>query len=287
MSENRSRGDRDFSMYDAMTTEELEQILRLDTEAPEGQASDGELLLYVMEVLAKRRKNSDNPGKTAQKAWESFQQHYLPEKESCAPQIHKEKKPVKPFNPWLRRLTAAAAVVALVVCLSATANAFSWKEMWNAVAKWAKETFSFSTEQNPQTTEPALEDVRRHVSLRELLTRDGQRADIVPTLLPEGYALVDIRVDENPMQKTYVARYDKGDARLRISVKSFVEADPEKVEINGDFLEIYEVSGVEYHIYKNEQSYRAAWIKDSYECYISGDLTIEEIKMMIDSIGKG
>lgn len=74
MSENMHRGGRDFRKYGTMATEELEELLRLDSEAPEGQESDTELLLYVMEVLADREKENTT-GKTALEAWESFQQH--------------------------------------------------------------------------------------------------------------------------------------------------------------------------------------------------------------------
>ena len=45
MSENLNR---DFSQYEAMTTKELEEILRLDAEAPEGAQSDTELILFIL-----------------------------------------------------------------------------------------------------------------------------------------------------------------------------------------------------------------------------------------------
>lgn len=87
MSENRNR---DYSKYDDMTTEELEEILRLDASAPDGEDSDTELLLYVMEVLANRRKNMNITGKTALEAWESFQQNYLDEE--CSEDVQEPKK---------------------------------------------------------------------------------------------------------------------------------------------------------------------------------------------------
>ena len=71
--------NRDFSRYEAMTTEELEEILRLDAEAPEGAGSDTELILYILEVLASRKNAKNITGNTAQAAWESFQQNYMPE----------------------------------------------------------------------------------------------------------------------------------------------------------------------------------------------------------------
>lgn len=287
MSENQDRRKHYFSMYDAMTTQALEEILRLDAEAPNGQESDGELLLYVMEVLAQRKQNSDNPGKTALEAWESFQQHYLPEENACVPQIQKENKPVKSINPWLRRLTAAAAVVALVVCLSATASAFGWQDIWNAVAKWAKETFSFVSNGNGQDTEPAADDARQYTSFQELLSEAGQKVDIIPTWIPDGYALENITVHETPARKIYSAFYSNGEQVIKISVQSYMDSDPEKIEINEDLLEVYELSGSDYYVFSNNQQLRAVWIKDNYECNISGDLTIEEIKTMIESIEKG
>ena len=287
MSEDQNRRKHDFSMYDAMTTEALEEILRLDAEAPNGQATDGELLLYVMEVLAQRKQNSDNPGKTAQKAWESFQQHYLPSEEDCVIHTEKFKKPVRSNSPWLRRLTAAAAVIALVVCLSATANAFGWQDIWNAVAKWAKETFSFVSNGNGQDTEPAADDARQYTSFQDLLAKAGQNVDMIPTWIPDGYALQDILVDETPVRKSYIAFYSNGEKIIKIGVQSHVGTDPEKVEINEKLLEIYKISDIEYYLFSNNQQIRAAWIEDSYECNISGHLTVEEIKTMIDSIGKG
>ena len=55
MSEKQSRGIGDLSKYDTMTTEELEEILRLDAQAPEEQESDIEKILYIMEVLTERK----------------------------------------------------------------------------------------------------------------------------------------------------------------------------------------------------------------------------------------
>ena len=43
MSEKQNRGVSGMSKYDAMTTEELEEILRLDAQAPEEQESDTEI----------------------------------------------------------------------------------------------------------------------------------------------------------------------------------------------------------------------------------------------------
>lgn len=284
MSENQDRSHRDFSKYDDLDTQDLEAILRLDSEAPQGQESDTEKMLYIAGVLAKR-KNAMNTGKTAHEAWESFEKYYLPTEEDSVEYTAQTKKTVK---PWVRRLTAAAAAIVLMVGLSATAvSAFGWEDIWNAVAKWAKETFSFVSGSDTELTEPQEKTAQEYTSLQEALEGTDQDSDIVPTYIPDGYQLEDIAIHENPMQSIYVAKYMSGEKELMITVQSYVENDLEIVEINDTLLEIYIVDGVEYRIFSNNQQLRAVWIKGSYECYISGELTLEEIKTMIDSIGKG
>ena len=285
MSENQNRND--YSQYDSMTTEELEEILRLDAEAPQGQAADGELIFYVMEVLARRKQNSSNPGKTAQQAWESFQKNYLPTEEETITPVTQTVQSAKVSSHWLRRIVAAAAVLVILIGVPLTVSAFSWTELWDAVAKWAKETFSFVSGEDVQLTEPATEDTRQYTSLQELLAETNRATGLVPTWIPNGYVLQNIRVDETPVQKNYLALYIDGEKEIKISVRSYADGDPEKAEINGEILEVYEAFGTEHYIFYNNERLRAAWIKGSYECYISGDMTIEEIKMMIDSIGKG
>ena len=285
MSENQNRGTIDFAKYDSMATEELEEILRLDAEAPEGQASDGELLFYVMGVLAERKRNSVNPGNTAQEAWESFKENYLPIEEEEHTQ--EAKQPAKPARKWLPRLIAAAALVAIVISVPVAASAFGWQDIWNAVAKWAKETFSFVSDNGAGTDEPEPSDGLTYTSLQQALEEARNRSDIVPTTIPERYILKQVIVDENPMRRVYASVYKNGEASLTITVQAYLEADPEKVEINEELLEIHEADSVEYYIFANNKQLRAVWAVDSYECYIAGELTMEEMKMMIDSIGKG
>ena len=281
MSESRSRGTRDFSKYDAMDTQTLEEILRLDAESPEGSESDTELLLYVMGVLADRR-HENNTGKTAQEAWESFQQNYAPEKARS-----EGKKSAGKGIRWLRRLTAAVAAVVLVVLLPLTAEAFSWKDVWNVVAKWAKETFSFVGSDVATVNEPVPDYDGECTSLQELLRKNKIDPSIVPTWIPDGFALGRIEKDVTPTQEIYRAFYSNDNKELKIRVQTFLGEEPDKIEINTELVEIYEFSGLQFYIFSNMNQIRAVWATDSYQCNISGTLTIEELKSMINSIGKG
>jgi hypothetical protein len=64
--------------------------------------------------------------------------------------------------------------------------------------------------------------------------------------------------------------------------------DGSYVKVNNEgVVEEYEVAGITYYLFENYETVRAVWLYDSYECDISGEVTIDEIKKMIDSIQKG
>lgn len=51
-----SRNSKDYSKYDRMSTESLEELLRLDAELPDGEGPDIGEILYISKVIAKREK---------------------------------------------------------------------------------------------------------------------------------------------------------------------------------------------------------------------------------------
>ena len=272
--------NRDFSQYEAMTTEELEEILRLDAEAPEGAESDTELVLYILEVLASRRNTKNITGDTAQEAWESFEQNYMPEE----PQKSMDTK-MPAF--WIRKLSAAAAVVALLIFIPITTSALTLEEMWDIFARWAKETFSFVSGESTEISEPSPDDQREFTSLQEMLQKENCDPTIVPTWIPDGFVLSEMEKDFTPLLDAYTAIYLDRDERLRIQVRTHLSADIRNNEIEDEPFEIYSHNGIDYYIFKNTDQLRAVWLVDSYECLISGDVSIDELKLMIDSIQKG
>ena len=278
MSENQNR---DFSKYNTMSTEELEEILRLDAASAE-EDSDTELLLHIMGVLADRK--TGITGKTAQESWESFQENYLDEESTEDMQEQKKRRSV---TPWLRRLVSAAAVVVLMVCIPLSAKAFGWGDIWNVFARWARETFSFVSVENTDTPEPDAGAHGAITSFQELLELGHCDPSIIPTWIPEGFVLEKFERDTTPVQDIFLAFYKNGDRVLKIRVQKFVSTDMYHLEVGEDFLEVYTVSETDYYILENNGQTQVDWLVDSYECIISGDISVEEAKKMINSIEKG
>ena len=284
MSENTNRRDQDFAKYDAMSTEELEEILRLDLDAPPEQESDTEVLLTIMEVLAQRKKK---PEKTAFEALESFRQNYMPEEDPTAPVLNCKKKTNSRIPArWLRTLAATAAVIAVILLTSVTTKAFGW-DLWDAVVKWTEDTFHISIGNLSDAKEPSNSDGLPYASLDEALRQNNIGVALAPTWFPDVYALTSITIEHTPLQKVYTALYEKEDAFLRITVREYMASDPEYIEQGDGLIEIYEKAGINYYLFANNSRTQAVWINGPFECQISGKLTIDELKTMIDSITKG
>ena len=277
MSENQNRGNVDFAQYDSMATEELEEILRLDAEMPEGQESDTDKILYIMEVLAERKRNNSHTGKTALEAYESFKQNYMPETDNNVIPI----KIKRPLPRWFRHLAATAAVLAILLTGAVTAKAFGL-DVWKAVVQWSQETFHFG-EQGGTDVNNKLP----YTSLQDALEKGNVPTWLVPTYIPGGFELTDIDVQTTPLKKTYTARYTYGEKVLVIAVRDHLNRDPAYVEQSEGLVEEYDVFEITYYLFSNQGKSRTAWLYESYECTISGDVTIEELKTMINSIQKG
>lgn len=288
MPDTNERREREFTKYDAMSTEELQQILREDASKPVGEESDSQALFYIMEVLAKRRKER-NEGRSAAEALESFKNNYYTETETtsdseCVAVTRKQ------FNSgrWRRGLVAAvAAICILVVGNSITASALGF-DLWEIIAKWTQETFHFGfAGQVEETNDPSPEFDRPCNSLQELLDDYKIQASLVPTWIPEGYVEVNAKTEETPKQRRFAAVYQSGDDTIRIRIVDYLDGTPTQIEQSNTLVEVYSSAGVDFYIFNNNGQIQAAWTTENFECYISGPLTLSEIKEIIDSIGKG
>lgn len=275
MPENRDRGSENLSQ---MSTEELEQILRQDTDTPGEQETDTDFLLEVMEVLAERKRENGKSEKTAEEAWKSFQEYYAPKPGPS--------RSARPAHPWIRRLIAAATALVLILCIPVTARAFGWDELWDVVARWAKETFSFVGGDAEQVSEPEVEDGIGYTSMQDFLERNKIDCGMIPTWIPDGFVLKKVEKDITPGSEVYQAFYQNEYREVRINVKTFSSMDSWSIEIE-DAIEICEVNGVRYYFFSNLNQLQVVWMYESYECMISGDLSLEEAKRMIDSIERG
>lgn len=287
MSEQLDRSKRDFSKFDSMTTEALQQILRLDAMKPTGEESDTEELFYIMEVLADRRRNdSTYTGKTAQQAFEDFQKYYMPEEIDDDAANAAPAKQNKVSVLWLRRIASIAAALAIFFLTTVTANAFGF-DLFGKVAKWSEEFFHFENQTEPTTVaDPDTNDQVEYTSLQEALTSFKISQPLAPLWLPDDYVFSEIHVTDSPRENTFHANYHNEctGTELSITIRQILDGPPLNIEKNENLVEVYITNDIAYYIFSNHDRIRAVWVVDEFECLITGNISIDELKEMIDSI---
>ena len=276
---------RDFSMYDAMDDEQLRQILRDDASNTEGEDTDMELMLHIMEVLAKRRKAAQEDI-SPEAALEEFKNKYTYTDNSLISEERPAKKTIG-FSRLQRWVATIAAMLILVFGTSLTAQAFGF-DIFEIIVKWTQETFHFGSPIiSDDSNDPIKNDEMPYKELADALVQNGIDVSLIPTWLPNGYIESGLKIKDTPTQRVFTANFKNGDKSIRIRIADYLDSCPVQVEQSGALIETISIGDCSYYIFDNEGQLQAAWINERFECYISGALTLSEIKTMIESIEKG
>jgi len=285
MPDSKNRMDNVFKKYDDMSTEELQQILREDASKPEGEENNMEALLYVMKVLANRRQ-AQNEGKSPEEALGSFMQnYYVEDDESSGSERNSSSRKHNPgYRRWMSGLIAAAAMFVLILGSSLTASALGF-DLWDIIVKWTQETFHFGYSADVSDTGvPNKNSTEVFAGLQDALNDYDISVSLVPTWLPDGYEEVIVKVEDTPRRRQFAAQYQFGDKTIRIRIADYFDNAPTQIEQSDSLIEIYSVDGVNYYLFDNEGQLQALWLTENYECYISGPLSLSELREIIDSI---
>ena len=275
------KGCAEFAKYDTMPTEDLQEILRKHAHDELQVQMDLEELYYIMEVLADRRYDTpEQAAKETEEAYAIFRKHYMPKGKQ------EGKTKVIQFPNRVFRTVAAVLVLVLILAVGTSITAEALQiDIWGKFATWTKEIFQFAD--NPQGTtvpNPEKECNLELKSLQDALAAENVTEKIVPTWMPEGYISKDLQIMHSPRSLNIYAIYEKDGSELVIKIRQTIGVQAPQTEKNDDFLEVYVVDGVEYYIFSNTETLQAAWSFGEFECIIGGNITLEEMKKMIDSI---
>lgn len=278
--------DRDFSSYDHMSTDDLREILRADFELPDGEESDMEKILYIMEVIAQRRKGHPT-GRYAneEEAWASFVENYCPEPEREVLRGSKAAEKPRRGKRFLMRAASVAAAIALVLTIgSVTASAFNFN-FWAWLAGWTREVFGV---QDPKHTylDDSLNFPEQLTELRDAMEKYGFPDRLLPTWLPDGSELTEWRCDVASGYVHLHGRF-KNDQNEFILLDYYMHLDNKTefiVQKDGDEPEDYIFEDVTHHIMANYETYYATWSVDNVVCGIFGFTSRDELIRMINSI---
>jgi len=292
------------------TRSELESLLAAAFSEKYDTAQGDELAMAVMEVMCEREE--DEPAMSQAEldaSWEDFQRRLAAaeakEAEKAAtPEEKKEAEttadagaaqdpkpmhtsPVKAsrntsHKPNLLYRCAIAAVLAVVVCFISFPPALGFN-VFQAIADWTAEQFGFAGVEKGNTgaEDDPLWNLR-------ITAEDRCNVPSVPTWAPEGTeARENVSVAEGPDRVTMRCGYETKDGEFTIHLIIY-DVTPENYtgtyQKDNDEIEPHEVNGVTHYLMDNNGRRSVVWTNGRLEGHIQGDLSMTDLKKMVDSI---
>ena len=297
MSEQRDSAGQELRFLEKLSIEDLEALLKTS-----GSPNDVEAFFdaVIKEVVKREKKEPTGRLPDVDTAWEEIQtrcnQTHLPKsadnsrfvehKANKTPSFQKAKR--KPVHSFALSASKIAAVVALTLLLSFSlmigVQAFGI-DMFGALARWTSDTFHFETQPTENNSQSDL-----HGSIQAMLDVQGILGEYAPRWYPEGSKITQYTLQDNEFGlDTHVSFSASGEKRFYVRVREFNKSEDIGLllsEKTVDFFEEYLSSSDKmFYLFSNEDYVKGIWSDGKIVLSIRGNLSVEELKEMIDSIG--
>lgn len=274
--------------WEEMTTQELEDLLWRDFAADQEGFLDPADILAMTEVINSREEDTPTDA-DLQAAWETFRARIREEEPTPTESIPEEAPAAVPFakperkKPRRRKLRWAVSVAA-VVCLLVTIMMVpvSGERGVDRMVRWTEQHFSFGAQSGLPQEHPGGVTYKEVQETVEGLTIQH----VLPNWYPEGTVLEEMEINDLLNGTSVDVLFSLGEDvfSLSISVYDTKQEGTAQYEKNEGYVEPYYVNHVPHYIMENMGRRTAAWQNGNTENAIQGDLTVEELKQMIDSI---
>lgn len=280
--------------WEQLDTEELLELVRMDLDPPEG--GDYERTARILEVIERREEESPTgilPD--VDQAWEDFQKYYVPlDSEGCP--LYPMRDPNRTSagrgpdgrprrGRLLRRLVPVAAVAAVTLSSMVAAQAFGL-DVFGTLARWTEETFHFVSGTTAAAGSEESESIRQEI--QEVYDRCGVTVP-APAWYPEGTELLgDIEEKEQEGTSVITCNLTYGDKAFYIEAQQYHGGERIPVhtfEKDTSNIEEYRSNGRLFYVMSNIPDSRATYSNDQVVIVIEGNLSLEVLKQLIDSIG--
>lgn len=301
-----SRNEK-YAYLNRLSTEQLEELLRADIESPE--RGDEGVIFHILEVIESRE--AEHPtGRLPDedKAWSDFQQYYnisagdglslYPaehdrEEEYAAGQTRRPN--VVRLLPALKLAGIVASVVIGVFGLMVGAQA-AGIDVFGAIGRWTDETFHFVVSpapggaQNGAGASSTQRDNDYFTLLQTALDDCGITEKLAPVKYPDGFEMSEPKASSTDLgDKIFCSFTGPEDSYFSIQIwryKSQSDLISHTFEKDGAPVQEYTSGGKTFYIMSNLDTTTATWSDGNLLVLnITGNLSEDTIKIMIDSIG--
>ena len=296
--------NQNYAYLSRLSTQKLLELLAA-APAPAETPEDKAYIDAIVEVVLEREeRHPTGLLPDPEQAWEEFQQYYnTPEGEDLslypaenpgtapsepAPSQTEYRPQRRPKRHFFRRVVIVAAVV---VCI-ALPPVLGFENVFQLIGAWTDDIFLLNNVSSLEGNE--IEADKKSVDIEEILGELNYSENIFPTWIPEGFELEKVITNEFVLSGKTELRihYKNGQTRELITFtynvyNSIASGTMTAFEKDANALEEYFVGDVTHYIFENLGKYIAVWNQNNIECAISGDVSLTELKEMLNSIYGG
>lgn len=295
-----------YGYLNRLSTEQLEELLRADFESDEN--SDVDVIFHVLEVIEEREK-AHPTGRLPDidMAWEEFQQYYnIPEGDGEQLYPYKQAQeedhtipyqvPLNGTHHIWRSILAASLAIAVFFGGMVAAQA-AGIDVFGAIGQWTEDAFHFVSED--QSKAPAdtrgitanPDSSKYYAIIRDTLESYGIQGDLAPTWFPSDVTMDEPEIFSNEFSDIILFPFTNEEGKdfcVDITAYQSVEdLNRSTFEKDSTPVEEYTSGSKTFYILSNIDTITATWASGTLAESIAGNLPIEELKSIIDSIGKG
>lgn len=286
-----------YAYLDQLSTQELEELLRADLSSAEDGQDDA--VFHIVEVMLKRE--MDEPAGAVpdtDAAWKEFKQYYdIPEGSglslypcgdadaipSSAAGADPRPRARRRRILWRSSLIAAAAMAALL-CGMVAAQA-SGVDVFGTLGRWTNDTFRFISRYTVGEPDDGMSPEYRDI-VRSTLAGWGAE-DLFPTWSPEGFEASEPSITSDSRSDTLSVDFNGQNKFYFVSATRYRSStgSPNIFEKDASPIDEYVSNGKLFYIFSNIDTLTATWFDNGFMLMIGGDLMLDEMKTIIDSIG--
>lgn len=286
MGDSKTAQNPEYHCFDTMTTAQLEELLRADLDCPQEDALAPETILYILDVLERRKGDDPQGEETAREKLAQCRALYLPcdapaslyawEESGAVPPAEAPRR--RPRLRVMRRLVLVAAVVSILFATLLAAQA-AGLDLWGVIVRWSDETFHFSYQgEGPSSS---WMNGQEELEMNEYL----------PRWIPEGYAVEEIQTHELSDRSTAIITFSgenlptfylsvdvyEGLEQMQYMIFEKDDAPVQEQRLSGGTVYFYTNGGYEHSIYQCQNVVYS----------ISGDITQETAMKIYESTEGG
>ena len=276
--------DKDINDFTQISSADLRSILREDLNSAEPDRLSVDEIKIIVGLLKQREDDEFNFESN-----DTIIQDRITAEESK--NGAKQKSDVTRKRVFVR-ITAAVICTLLIRIVTVFAYEIDIVSIFKS---WTQELFqvnysgeveSSTCTQNGSTDEMALQSCD---SASEVLSVLGVAQPLLPSWIPSDYSLLEFQVNVHSDRTTIYEYYQSSDQIGGFSIQinlydHLPENESSWYQKDSSPVDEFIVGGVSHYIMSNLGDYTAVWTVENYECSISGNISVDTLKKMIESI---